>query len=111
NARRFQPRFEPLENRTTPSATPLTIAGFLAAQGSADNFHTFNGVDLPGLPQESGWGTSSATFGAGTGHFARVDYTGQDAAFLHLNFGTTTSGNVSERPLKGGGTEVTVNLL
>jgi hypothetical protein len=108
--RRFRLRFETLENRATPSATPLSIAGFLAAQGSADNFNTFNGVTLPGLPQESGWGTSSATFAAGTGHFARVDYTGQDAAFLHLNYGTTTSGSVSEHPLPGGGTEVTVNL-
>lgn len=107
---RFQHRFEILEDRTTPSATALTLAGFLAAQGSADNFNTFNGVTIPGLPQESGWGTSSASFNAGTGHFARVDYTGQDAAFLHLNYGTATSGSVSERPLPGGGTEVTVNL-
>jgi hypothetical protein len=110
SAHRFQPRFEALETRLTPSATTLSIAGFIAAQGSADNFNSFNGVVLPGLPQESGWGTSSATFNAGTGHFARVDYTGQDAAFLHLNYGTTTSGTVSERPLPGGGSEVTVNL-
>jgi hypothetical protein len=39
-----------------------------------------------------------------------VDYTGQDAAFLHLNYGTTVTGSISERPLPGGGSEVTVNL-
>jgi hypothetical protein len=43
--------------------------------------------------------------------FARVDYTGQDAAFLHLNLGTTTSSNISERTLADGTAEDTVDLL
>src|SRR5262249_56403394 len=47
----------------------------------------------------------------GTARFARVDYPGQDAAFLGLKLGTTTSGTVSERVLADGTAEDTVNLL
>jgi hypothetical protein len=63
------------------------------------------------LPDEIGAGTPTATFLNGTGRFARVDYTGQDAAFLHLNLGTTTSGTISERTLADGTAEDTVNLV
>jgi len=68
-----------------------------------------------GLPDETGWSTSTATFESGTARFARVDYTGQDAAFLNLHFGlhlsTTTSGTISERTLADGTAEDTVNLI
>src|SRR5262249_41005154 len=67
------------------------------------------------LPDELGWATSTATFENGTARFARVDYTGQDAAWFQANYGTPdwgteTSGTISERSLKGGSAEVTVNL-
>jgi hypothetical protein len=72
-----------------------------------------NGINVggpAGLPDELGWATSTATFNNGTARFARVDYTGQDAAFLHLNLGTTTSGTISERALPDGTAEDNVIL-
>jgi hypothetical protein len=82
------------------------------SQGTTSVFP--NGIDLggpAGLPDELGWSTSTATFDNGTARFARVDYTGQAAAFLHLKLGTTTSGNISERILADGTAEDTVNFL
>jgi hypothetical protein len=108
--RRFQPRLEALEDRWCPS-TSRPIADFLLAQGTTSFFP--NGINPggpAGLPDEGGWATSTATFNNGTARFARVDYTGQDAAFLHLNLGTTTSGTISERALADGTAEDTVIL-
>src|SRR5262245_4365013 len=84
---RYQPRLEALEERCNPT----TITDFLNAQGTTSVFN--HGV--PNLPDEIGWGTSTATINAGTARFARIDYTGQDATFLNRNLGTTTSGSVS----------------
>src|SRR5262245_46193101 len=108
---RFRPRLEGLEGRWCPSTT-RPIADFLMAQGTTSVFP--NGINPggpAGLPDELGWSTSTATFENGTARFARVDYTGQDAAFLHLNLGTTTSGTISERTLADGTAEDTVNLI
>jgi hypothetical protein len=108
---RFRPRLEGLEGRWCPSTT-RPIADFLTAQGTTSVFP--NGINPggpAGLPDELGWSTSTATFENGTARFARVDYTGQDAAFLHLNLGTTTSGTISERALADGTAEDTVNLI
>src|SRR5262245_24589000 len=108
---RFQPRLEVLEDRCCPSTT-RPIADFLMAQGTTSVFP--NGINPggpAGLPDELGWATSTATFASGTARFARVDYTGQDAAFLHLSLGTTTSGTISERALPDGTAEDTVNLI
>jgi hypothetical protein len=99
---RFQPRLEVLEDRCTPS----TITDFLNAQGTTSVFN----YGVTGYPDEIGWSTATSTFSNGTARFARVDYTGQDAAFLGLNLGTTTSGTVSEHPLKDGRVQVIVNL-
>jgi hypothetical protein len=108
---RFQPQLEALEDRRCPS-TPRPIADFLMAQGTTSVFpNGINSGGPAGLPDELGWSTSTATFESGTARFARVDYTGQDAAFLHLNLGTTTSGTVSERALPDGTAEDTVNLI
>ena len=63
------------------------------------------------MPDELAWSTSTATLLNNTGRFARVDYTGQDAAFLGLNLGTTTSGTISERALPDGTAVDTVNLI
>src|SRR5262249_55245698 len=107
---RFQPRLEALEDRWCPSTT-RPIADFLTAQGTTSAFP--NGINPggpAGLPDELGWSTSTATFENGTARFARVDYTGQDAAFLPLNLGTTTSGTISERALPDGTAEDTVIL-
>jgi hypothetical protein len=107
---RLQPRLEALEERWCPSTT-RPIADFLNAQGTTSAFP--NGINAggpAGLPDELGWSTSTATFENGTARFARVDYTGQDAAFLHLNLGTTTSGTISERALPDGTAEDTVIL-
>src|SRR5437016_1956309 len=105
--RRFQPRLEALEERWTPSSTTIRpISDFLNAQGTTSVFN--HGV--AGFPDEIGWGTSTATINAGTGRFALIDYTGQDAAFLGLNLGTTTSGSISERLLSDGLAQVTVTL-
>src|SRR6516164_2740434 len=108
---RFQPQLEALEDRRCPSTT-RPIADFLTAQGTTSVFP--NGINPggpAGLPDELGWSTSTATFENGTARFARVDYTGQDAAFLHLNLGTTTSGIISERTLPDGTAVDTVNLI
>lgn len=102
---RFLPRLEALEDRCVP-ATHRPISDFLLAQGSDDNFN----FGVPGLPQELGWGTSTATFEAGVGRFVRIDYTGQDAAFLGLDLGTTTSGTVLEKALPDGTAQVIVTL-
>ena len=101
---RFQPRLEALEERWTPSIRP--ISDFLMAQGTTSVFN----FGATGMPDEIAWASSTNTILAGNGTWARVDYTGQDAAFLGLNLGTTTSGTVSERPLADGRAEVTVNL-
>jgi len=106
----YQPRLEALEERWCPS-TSRPIADFLVAQGTTSLFP--NGINQggpAGLPDELGWTTPTNTVNNGTGRFARVDYTGQDAAFLHLNLGTTTSGTISERVLPDGTAEDTVNL-
>lgn len=104
---RFQPRLEALEERWTPStATARPISEFLNAQGTTSVFN----YGVSGLPDETGWATSTATFIAGTARFARIDYTGQDAAFLGLNLGTTTTGTITERLLPDGRAQVTVNL-
>ncbi len=87
---RFVPRLEALEDRWCPSPT---IQDFLSQQGHTSVFN----FGVSGMPDEIGWGSSTSTVISGNGHFARVDYTGQDAAFLGLNLGTTTSGTVSER--------------
>jgi hypothetical protein len=111
SARRFLPRVEVLEGRCVPSATTRPISDFLSAQGTTSAFP--NGIESggpAGLPDELGWGTSTATFNNGTAVFARMDYTGQDAAFLGLNLGTTTSGTISERTLADGTAQDTVNL-
>jgi hypothetical protein len=108
---RFRPQREALEARWCPTTT-RPIADFLMAQGTTSVFP--NGVNAggpAGLPDELGWATSTATFESGTARFARVDYTGQDAAFLHLNLGTTTSGTISERTLPDGTAVDTVNLI
>ena len=57
---------------------------------------------MSGLPDVLGSTTSTDSITAGNGRFARIDYTGQDVAFLGLKLGTTTSGTVSERPLSDG---------
>jgi hypothetical protein len=109
--RSFRPRLEALEDRWCPSTT-RPIADFLTAEGTTSVFP--NGINPggpAGLPDELGFATSTATFENGTARFARVDYTGQDAAFLHLNLGTTTSGTISERVLPDGTAEDTVNLV
>src|SRR5215471_7389288 len=108
---RFRPQLEALEARRCPS-TPRPIADFLMAQGTTSVFpNGINSGGPAGLPDELGWSTSTATFENGTARFARVDYTGQDAAFRHLNLGTTTSGTISERALADGTAEDTVNLI
>jgi hypothetical protein len=109
--RRIQPRLEALEDRWCPS-TARPISDFLDVQGKTSAFP--NGINAGGpvgLPDELGWSTSTATFNNGTARFARVDYTGQDAAFLKLNLGTTTSGTISERAFPDGTAEDTVNLI
>jgi hypothetical protein len=109
-SRRVRPRFEALEQRLTLS-TSRPIADFLVAQGTTSKFP--NGVNAggpAGLPDENAWTTSTATFNNGTAMFARIDYTGQDAAFLHLNLGTTTSGTITERVLNDGTVQDTVIL-
>jgi hypothetical protein len=106
----FRPRLEALEERWCPSTT-RPIADFLAAQGTTSLFpNGINDGGPAGLPDETGLATSTATFNNGTARFARVDYTGQDAAFLGLNLGTTTSGTISERALPDGTAEDTVIL-
>jgi hypothetical protein len=107
---RFRPQLEALEDRWCPSTT-RPIGDFLMAQGTTSLFpNGINSGGPAGLPDELGWATSTATFNNGTARFARVDYTGQDAAFLHLNLGTTTEGTISERILADGTAEDTVNL-
>jgi hypothetical protein len=108
---RFQPRLEALEDRWCPSTT-RPISDFLNAQGQTSFFP--NGVNPggpAGLPDEIGW-TKPVAFD--TSHIgdrlARIDYTGQDAAFLGLNLGTRTSGTISERVLADGTAVDTVNL-
>jgi hypothetical protein len=111
-ARSFRPRLETLEDRLVPSAATRPIADFLSTQGTTSVFP--NGIDPSpgpaGLPDELGWSTSTATFNNGTAAFARMDYTGQDAAFLGLHLGTTTSGTISEVTLADGTARDTVNL-
>jgi hypothetical protein len=116
NRRRFHPQVETLEQRWTPSTT-RPISDFLSAQGTTSLFPNGTATtasppgSLPvGLPDEVGWGTSTATINNGTFRFARIDYTGQDAAFLGLNLGTTTTGSISELPLKDGRVQDTINL-
>jgi hypothetical protein len=107
---RFQPRFEALEERYCPS-TSRPISDFLSAQGTTSDFP--NGINAggpAGLPYEIGWSTATATFANGTARFARVDYTGQDNAFLNLHLGTTTSGSITERTLADGTALDTVHL-
>jgi hypothetical protein len=101
----FRPRLEALEDRWCPSS-PRPIADFLSQQGTTSVFN----FGVSGLPDELAASNSSSAISAGNGRFARIDYTGQDAAFLGLKLGTTTSGTVSERPLSDGRAEVTVNL-
>jgi hypothetical protein len=111
----FRPRVEALEERWCPSTT-RPIADFLNAQGLTALFP--NGINPggpAGLPDEIGWTKPVAFDPAMSGEqFARVDYTGQDAAFLlahyGINLGTTTSGTISERVLADGTAEDTVNL-
>src|SRR5262249_5070639 len=112
---RFQPRLEALEERWCPSTT-RPIADFLSAQGQTSLFP--NGVNPggpAGLPDEIGRPQPAHFQLTDIGdHLARVDYTGQDAAFLlanyGINLGTTTSGTISERILPDGTAEDTVNL-
>lgn len=109
-----RPTVEGLEQRWCPSTT-RPISDFLSAQGTTSQFP--NGINAwptatpPAIPDELGWSTSTDTFNNGTARFARIDYTGQDAAFLGLNVGTTTSGTISERTLKDGTAEDTINLV
>jgi hypothetical protein len=112
---RFRPRLEALEERWCPSTT-RPIADFLNAQGQTSLFP--NGVNPggpAGLPDEIGF-TKPVNFDTSVSgeQIARVDYTGQDAAFLlahyGINLGTTTSGTISERVLADGTAEDTVNL-
>ena len=98
---------EVLEDRWCPSTT-RPITDFLNAQGTTSTAPYNFGVT--GLPDEIAWTTASTTPTAGNGRLGGIDYTGQDAAFLGLNLGTTTSGTVSERPLPNGQARVTVNL-
>lgn len=113
---RLQPQLEGLEDRKCPSTT-RPIADFLMAQGTTSAFpNGLNPGGPAGLPDELGWATSPATLENNTGRFARVDYTGQDAAFLHNYYGlpdlgTTTSGTISERALPDGTAVDTVNLI
>jgi hypothetical protein len=100
-----RPRLEALEDRWCPSSQ-RPIADFLSQQGTTSAFN----FGVPGLPDEFGWSNSTTAILAGNGRFARIDYTGQDTAFLGLKLGTTTSGTVSERPLSDGRAEDTVNL-
>jgi hypothetical protein len=87
------------------------VSDFLNAQGTTSVFpNGLNPGGPPGLPDELGAATSTATFLAGTALFERIDYTGQDAAFLGLNLGTTTSGSISERSLANGTAQDTVIL-
>jgi hypothetical protein len=112
---RFQPRLEALEDRWCPS-TIRPISDFLNAQGQTSLFP--NGVNPggpAGLPDEIGWTKPVAFDTSHSGdRFARVDYTGQDAAFLldqyGINLGTTTLGTISERILPDGTAEDTVIL-
>jgi len=107
---RFRPNLEALEERWCPATRP--ISDFLDAQGHSSAFP--NGINTggpAGLPDALGFSTSTATLEDGTGRWARVDYTGQDAAFLHLNLGTTTTGTINERVLPDGTAEDTVNLV
>ena len=113
---RFHPRLEALEDRWCPS-TARPISDFLNAQGQTSFFP--NGVNPggpAGLPDEIGW-TKPVAFD--TSHIgdrlARIDYTGQDAAWLQANYGTPdwgtrTSGTISERVLADGTALDTVNL-
>jgi hypothetical protein len=109
-ASRFRPQVEALESRWCPS-TSRPISDFLSAQGTTSFFpNGINSGGPAGLPDESGFGTSTDTYLNGTARFARLDYTGQDARFLGLNLGTTTSGTISERTLPDGTAEDTINL-
>src|SRR5262245_3639513 len=112
---RFQPRLEALEERWCPSTT-RPIADFLSAQGQTSLFPNGTNPGGPaGLPDEIGY-TKPVNFSNSDigDRFARVDYTGQDAAFLlahyGISLGTTTSGTISERILADGTAEDTVNL-
>jgi hypothetical protein len=109
-SRRFCPQVEALEARFVPSAS-RPISDFLSAQGTTSLFPNGPNPGGPaGLPDELGWTTSSSSFANGTARFARVDYTGQDAAFLGLHLGTTTSGTISERTLPDGAAQDIINL-
>jgi hypothetical protein len=111
----FRPRLEALEERWCPSTT-RPIADFLNAQGQTSLFPNGANPGGPaGLPDEIGWTKPVAFDPSVSGEqFARVDYTGQDAAFLLAHYGiklgTTTSGTISERVLADGTAEDTVNL-
>src|SRR4051812_46832137 len=93
---RFCPQLEALEDRTVPSATvQRPIADFLSQQGTTS---VFAPTTLPGYPDTIGWSTASTRL---DGRFARVDYTGNEAAYLldnqGIHLGTTVSGVVHER--------------
>jgi hypothetical protein len=114
-----RPRLEALEERAVPSATTRPISDFINAQGTTSLFGPQSAPGVPaagfaGYPDNIGWVTSTATNLAGNGRFARVDYSGKDAAFLSshfgINLGTTESGTITERPLADGRAEVSVEL-
>jgi hypothetical protein len=100
-----RPRLEALEDRWCPSS-PQPLSDFLSRQGTTSAFN----FGVPGLPDELGASNSTSAILVGNGHFARIDYTGQDAGFLGLKLGTTISRTVSERPLFDGRAEVKMNL-
>lgn len=85
-------------------ATQRPLSDFISAQGTTSIF-------IPPVPDFIGWGTAA---GVQPPYFASVDYAGLANGWLvangHDSLGTTFGGSITERPLRDGRAQISINL-